>query len=94
MHDTSHIQRHPPLKLMCESTCGVAHNACMCHCAKAHRVKEFDTFFELAAAEAKKRGEPPLDVNDSKRFIGLYQDMIVRGDRDAIWRFHVFVSCP
>lgn len=40
--------------------------------------------------KATKRGEPALDPNDSQRFIKLYEDMIVRGDRDAIWRFHVF----
>ena len=49
-----------------------------------------DTWQELALAEAKRLGEPPLDPDDSERFIRLYEGMIQRGDRDAIWRFHVF----
>ncbi|KAK3277525.1 hypothetical protein CYMTET_14476 [Cymbomonas tetramitiformis] len=56
----------------------------------ARRLKEFDTFFELAAKEATHRGEPELDPNDSERFIRLYDSLIVSGDRDAIWRFYVF----
>ena len=54
--------------------------------------KEFNIFFELAQQEAMKRGEEALDVNDSERFIRLYETMILRGDRDAIWRFYVFES--
>ena len=46
----------------------------------------------MDAAEAARRGLPALGdwPADSERFIRLYEDMIVRGDRDAIWRFHVF----
>jgi proline iminopeptidase len=55
-------------------------------------LKEFDIFLELAQKEAERRGEPPLDGNDSERFIRLYEDMILRGDRDAMWRFYVFES--
>eukprot|EP00037_Helgoeca_nana_P030331 m.373551 g.373551 ORF g.373551 m.373551 type:complete len:353 (+) comp28162_c0_seq14:4087-5145(+) len=54
------------------------------------RLKEFDTFFELASAEAANRGEPPLGGDDSQRFIRLYEEMVLRGDREAAWRFHVF----
>lgn len=54
------------------------------------RLKEFDVFFELAAEEAAKRGENPLDPNDSERFIRLYESMILSGNRNAIWRFYVF----
>eukprot|EP01049_Picozoa_sp_SAG25_P014455 SAG25_NODE_2563_length_1530_cov_66.713935_3_plen_130_part_00 len=58
----------------------------------ARRQAEFDTFLAPAAAEAARRGLPALGdwPRDSERFIRLYEDMIVRGDRDAIWRFHVF----
>ena len=31
-----------------------------------------------------------MDPNDSKRFIQLYESMIVGGNKDAMWRFHVF----
>jgi proline iminopeptidase len=55
-------------------------------------LQQFDIFFELAQQEAIKRGEDPLDVNDSQRFIRLYESMILRGDRDAMWRFYVFES--
>lgn len=54
------------------------------------RLKEFDTFFELASAEAANRGELPLGGDDSQRFIRLYEEMVLRGDREAAWRFHVF----
>lgn len=55
-------------------------------------MKEFDVFFEPAANEAKRLGEKPLDPNDSERFIRLYEKLIIAGDRNAIWRFHVFES--
>ena len=56
----------------------------------ARRLGEFDTFFELAAAEATRRGEAPLDPNDCERFVRLYEAMITRGDREAVWRFYAF----
>ena len=55
-----------------------------------HRLKEFKVFFEIAAEEALKRDESVLDPNDSERFIRLYESMIVSGNQDAMWRFHVF----
>lgn len=58
--------------------------------ADERRTKEFDIFFELAQQEVERRGEAPLDPNDSERFIRLYEAMIQRGDRDAMWRFYVF----
>ena len=55
------------------------------------RLAEFDTFFELAANEARRRNEPPLTPDDdAQRFVKLYEDLITAGDRDAIWRFYVF----
>lgn len=55
------------------------------------RTKEFDIFFQLAVDEVNRRGESePLDPEDSERFIRLYEAMIQRGDREAIWRFFVF----
>lgn len=54
------------------------------------RLKEFGVFFELAEQEVAKRGEASLSPNDSERFIRVYEDMILRGDREAIWRFFVF----
>ncbi|XP_066931270.1 probable proline iminopeptidase [Clytia hemisphaerica] len=58
--------------------------------ADAKRLAEFNTFFELASNEAKNSQEQTLDPNDSERMIRLYEKMILRGDRDAIWRFYVF----
>ena len=55
-----------------------------------HHLKEFKTFFELGAQEAKKLGEADLDPNDSERFLRLYESMILNGNQNAIWRFHVF----
>lgn len=54
------------------------------------RQKEFDIFYELAEKEVARLGEPPLDPADSERFIRTYESLILRGDRDAIWRFFVF----
>ena len=54
------------------------------------RLAEFDAFFKPAAREAERSGEAELDPNDSERFIRLYERLILRGERDAIWRFHVF----
>lgn len=55
------------------------------------RQAEFDTFFEPAAKEALRRGEPPLDPSDdSQRFLRIYEDLITAGDRNAIWRFMAF----
>ena len=56
----------------------------------ARRLGEFDIFFELAADEARRRGEAPLDPDDARRFVQLYEDLIVSGDRMAIWRFYAF----
>ena len=56
----------------------------------ARRLAEFDTFFELAAKEVERRGEPPLSPDDAVRFVRVYEDLIISGDRDAIWRFYVF----
>ena len=56
----------------------------------ARRLAEFDTFFELAAKEVARRGEPPLSPDDAARFVAVYEDLIASGDRDAIWRFYVF----
>jgi len=61
------------------------------------RLAEFDTFFDLGEKE-KRLGKnewsnvynSQLDPNDSEEFIRMYEQMIVRGDRQAIWRFYVF----
>lgn len=60
------------------------------HENNAHRLKEFKIFFEIAAEEAAKRGEPALDPNDAERLIRLYESMMLDGNREAMWRFHVF----
>lgn len=54
------------------------------------RLKEFDIFYELADKEVTRLEEAPLDPSDTERFIRLYESLILRGDRDAIWRFFVF----
>ena len=52
------------------------------------QLADFDIFFELARDEACRRGEEPLDPNDGRRIVELYESMIVRGDQDAVWRWH------
>ena len=54
------------------------------------RLAEFDTFLEPAAALAKRKGEAPLDPDDAQRLVRLYEDLIVAGDRGAIWQFYAF----
>ena len=57
------------------------------------RLREFDTWFELAAKDVKDSGEPPLDPNDDERFFRVYERMIERCDensKNAIWHWHVF----
>ena len=56
----------------------------------AHRLKEFKIFFEFAAKEAIAREEPALDPNDTERLIRLYESMIINGNHQAMWHFHVF----
>lgn len=51
---------------------------------------EFDAFLEPAQREARQSGEEDVDSNDSERIVRLYQRLIRRGDRDAIWRWYVF----
>lgn len=51
---------------------------------------EFDSFLEPAWREARQSGEEDIDPNDSERIVQLYQRLIDRGDRDAIWRWYVF----
>ena len=53
-------------------------------------MKEFDIFFEVANEEAERLGQPNLDPNDSGRIMYAYESLIMRGDRNAIWKFYVF----
>ena len=48
----------------------------------ARRLAEFDTFLELASAEAARQGQPPLASwpEDAERFIRLCEAMHLRGD--------------
>ena len=55
-----------------------------------HHLKEFKTFFELGAQEARNLGEGDLDPYDSERILRMYESMILNGNQNAIWRFFVF----
>ena len=54
------------------------------------QIREFDYFFELADREARDSGEEPLDKYDSERIVKLYNRMILRGDRMAIWVWYAY----
>mmetsp|Transcript_23857 Transcript_23857/g.49264 ORF Transcript_23857/g.49264 Transcript_23857/m.49264 type:complete len:365 (+) Transcript_23857:671-1765(+) len=54
------------------------------------QIREFEYFFELAEQEAKDSGEAELDRYDSERIVKLYNGMIKRGDKMAIWVWYVF----
>ena len=61
------------------------------HQHSPHELEAFDTWFELAEKEASRAGEPPLDPNGTAgRVFQIYERMIQRGDRDAIWRWMTF----
>lgn len=53
------------------------------------RLHEFDILYHYAANNVS-RHEPPLDPEDAKRLITLYAGMITKGDKKAIWHWHVF----
>ena len=44
----------------------------------------------IASKECERLNETLLDPNDSQRFIQIYEKLILNGNRDAIWRFHVY----
>ena len=54
------------------------------------QIREFQYFFELAEQEAEDSGEAELDRYDSERIVKLYNRMIKRGDKMAIWVWYVF----
>jgi proline iminopeptidase len=53
----------------------------------------FDNLYELAQMEVKRVGgdnATELDPNDYERLLQVYESMIARGDRAAIWRWTAF----
>jgi proline iminopeptidase len=54
------------------------------------QLKEFDIFFEPAREELRKKSSLVLNPNDSEQIVRLYEELIQRGDRNAIWRFRAF----
>lgn len=50
----------------------------------------FDILLQVAQADVDRAGEPPLDPNDDQRLLRVYERMITRGDRNAIWTWHAF----
>jgi proline iminopeptidase len=56
----------------------------------ARKSADFELLFQVAQAEVEQAGEPPLDPNDARRLLEVYERMIQRGDRQAIWAWHAF----
>ena len=54
------------------------------------QIREFEYFFEVAENEAKGSGEEDLDRYDSERIVKLYNRMIKRGDKMAMWIWYVY----
>lgn len=54
------------------------------------RLKEFDIWFEMAAQEALKHSEAPLDPNDGERFFRINERMILQCNEHAIWHWHAW----
>uniref|UniRef100_A0A7S4HSU4 prolyl aminopeptidase n=1 Tax=Odontella aurita TaxID=265563 RepID=A0A7S4HSU4_9STRA len=53
-------------------------------------LSEFDAFLEPARREARTSGEDDVDPDDSERIVRLYERLVRKGDRDAIWRWYIF----
>jgi len=57
-------------------------------------VKEFNIFFEYAKQEFERTkgsaSKTPLDPHDYKKILYLYENMILQGDRMAIWKWYVY----
>eukprot|EP00931_Biecheleriopsis_adriatica_P089124 TRINITY_DN63301_c0_g1_i1.p1 TRINITY_DN63301_c0_g1~~TRINITY_DN63301_c0_g1_i1.p1 ORF type:complete len:392 (+),score=47.89 TRINITY_DN63301_c0_g1_i1:70-1245(+) len=53
-------------------------------------LKDFDNFFDTAASEARRKGEPTLDPNDARRIVQIYDDLHQAGDRLAVWKWYAF----
>ena len=51
---------------------------------------DFELLFQVAEAEVQQSQEPPLDPNDARRLLEVYERMIQRGDRQGIWSWHTF----
>jgi proline iminopeptidase len=51
---------------------------------------DFELLFQVAEIEAELDEEPPLDPNDARRLLEVYERMIQRGDRQGIWSWHAF----
>jgi proline iminopeptidase len=54
------------------------------------RLIEFDRLLKVANNNAREYGEPRLDPNDASRLLRVYERMINKGDRYAIWSWHAF----
>jgi proline iminopeptidase len=52
------------------------------------RLQEFDILYEYAANHVDDK--VPLDPNDAERLMRVYANMITKGDKYAIWHWHVF----
>jgi proline iminopeptidase len=60
------------------------------------KLEQFDMLYDLAREEVEKstRAEDskpqPLDPNDDRRLLEVYEQMILRGYKRAMWMWHVF----
>jgi len=52
---------------------------------------QFELLYQVAEAEVEQSNEvPPLDPNDARRLLEVYERIIQRGDRQGIWSWHTF----
>jgi len=60
------------------------------------QLKQFDVFFDYARKEIERQrsldgmAEPPLDPDDSERICRVYESLILKGDRMAVWLCYAF----
>ena len=54
------------------------------------RLKQFQQFFAVAAANFGGAEDEALDPNDAFNILTVYERMIINGDRNAIWNWHAF----
>lgn len=54
------------------------------------KTSDFDLLYQVAQSEVEEARNEPLDPNDARRLLEVYERMIQRGDKQAIWSWYVF----
>lgn len=61
----------------------------LCCCDNLSKSSQIPTLQSMTSSSLLKPGVP-LDKDDSERLIRLYEELILQGDKEAIWKFYAF----